>query len=80
LPPDPLYQPSRANHLEENARIFLPKKTLNLPLFMPGIRADDAHNTLAADDLAVLAQPFYRGLDLHGSTLSLLLSTQTTNH
>ncbi len=47
---------------------------------MPGIRADDAHNTLAADDLAVLAQPFYRDLDLHGSTLSLLSSTQTTNH
>jgi hypothetical protein len=56
------------------------KKTSNLPLFVPGIRADDAHNTLATDDLAALAQPFYRDLDLHGSTLSLLLPTQTTNH
>src|SRR5687768_13829440 len=31
-----------------------------LPLFVPRILADHAHDALSADDLAVAANPFYR--------------------
>ena len=37
---------------------------------MPGIRTNHPHHSLPTDDLAVLAQPFYRYLDLHGLSFS----------
>ena len=46
---------------------------------MPGIRTNHPNHSLSADDLAVLAQSFYRDLDLHAcrSPRCHLLKQQT---
>jgi hypothetical protein len=39
---------------------------LTLTLLVPGVRANDVHLALAADDLAILANPLDAGSNLHG--------------
>jgi len=40
---------------------------LALPLLVLGVRADDAHDAGATNDLALLADALHRRSDLHGS-------------
>jgi len=55
--------------LESHSKIRNPKSKITflaLLLFVLGVRADHAHNSLAADDLAVLTNASDTGADLHG--------------
>ena len=45
----------------------LGKKKSALALFMPGVLADDAHDVVAADDPAGLAETFDGSSDFHGA-------------
>jgi hypothetical protein len=40
---------------------------LALALFVPGVRADDVHFSLAAHDLTVLANLLHAGTNFHGA-------------
>jgi len=44
-------------------------RRLTLALLVPRISTDHAHRTVTPDNLAVLAQLFYRSSYLHGLTL-----------